>query len=171
MEIRRYTKRDTGALVKLWRRPEVYSRSSDDFCNPEHIDRYICSILSSQNIYLIGSDPKSNSFLFIPMNGVHASIHVTMLSRVNDKHNLARAAVGWVFRNTPIKAVTAMIPADKGSKNTRLFAVACGMRFAGEFEKSFKRDGVLLDQRVYHATQQDFYNMEGKACHRQQLEQ
>ena len=166
MNIREYTERDAGALVGLWRRPEVYHRSSDDFCDPGHIDRYICAILSSQNMYLIGNNPKSNSFLFVPMNGVHASIHVTMLSHVDNKHGLARAAVGWIFKNTPVEAVTAMIPTDKESKNTRLFAVACGVRFAGSFEKSFKRGGALLDQRVYHATRQDFYDMEGRTCHR-----
>lgn len=152
--------RDAGQLVKLWRRPEVYSRTSDDFCEPAHIDKYICAVLSSPGINLIGSNPKTNSFLFIPMNGAHATIHVSILDIVNEKHILARSAVGWIFNNTDIKSITAMIPRDPNSLNTRLFAVACGMKPSGLLEKSFKRNNEYLDQQIYHATQQDFLEME-----------
>lgn len=162
--VRKYTVRDAQALTRLWSRPEVYRNSSDDNCDPGMVERYALTALTTRGAWLVGSDPATNSFLFVPLSSVHAVLHLSILDTVADRHVLGRAAVGWCFTHTPFRAITAMVPIRPESLHVRLFAAACGFRPVGTLERSFLRGGALLDQRVYHGTRDEYQQLEDSRC-------
>ena len=72
-------------------------------------------------------------------------IHTAMLPEAYGKTRAAsREMLGWVWENTKCAEITTKVP-----ENNRLalaLARAAGMREYGIEEKSFLRDGVMLDQ-------------------------
>jgi hypothetical protein len=150
--IRRYGEKDIADMTRLMRRPGIWDAVKDDGCDRKDMGLYLYSIATVPEVWTIGRTPRHEIFLFIPMNMIHCHIHVTMSPDVKDKVQAARAAVGWMFDNSPFKAISAFIPED--ALKVRHFAAMCGMQRIGKIDGSFRKNGKTVGQVIYHCTEQ-----------------
>ena len=167
MEIRRYTKKDFIALSALWTRPEVWKGLVDDYTADADAKVVILGYLRNPTVYLVGKDPEKDCFVFVPFGGMGmAEVHTVFAREARHKVQTARDAVGWLFENTQYRAVSTFVQIDKKERHSlgSFFASACGMNKVGVLPKSFKRDGVFLDQVLYQATLEDYQEMRRKLC-------
>ena len=57
---------DSGMLCRLFRSPDVYTPSSDDFSKPEDVQKFIDAAVSSPHFFILGRNPKTEAYIFAP---------------------------------------------------------------------------------------------------------
>lgn len=126
---------------------EVYPRLIDDFSPPA--DQY----QPNENpalLYLVARDGTEllGLWMFAPENGVCSQVHTALLPTCRGKRavHAVRAMLAWVWQNTGCERIVTNVPADNPS--ALVFAKWAGMKVIGVNEKSFQRNGKLLDQTI-----------------------
>ncbi len=87
-------------------------------------------------------------FMFMPVNGVTAEVHTTLLKPCRGRLALeaARLAREWMWNNTKFLRITTTVP--EYNKAALLFSKWTGMKEYGMNPESIVKDGVLQGQRL-----------------------
>lgn len=104
--------------------------------------------------YLLVKDDRETLGIFalVPQNSVCFEVHTCLLPNAyGQRARLAAvAAIGWMAAHSPCKRVITNVPED--NRIALRFATRVGMKEFGINEKSFLKDGKLLDQHVLGIT-------------------
>lgn len=155
--LRRYDQLDSGALVRLFRQPDVYAPSADDHTDPYRLQKYIDTCMGSEMIYALGRNPKQEAYIFTPNhNATTFSAHFAVRKDCRDGSIVRRAAEAgkWMFENTTCRAIIAFI--RKNNAGARSVLAQMGMRRVGVIDKATLHNGQWLDDIIYYATIDDF---------------
>lgn len=142
MQIVRTT--DIELIRQAMTHPKIYPHVSDDGSPaPEDYEPPLSDVMYFLAAYYAGQF--LGVFLFHPHNHVCYEVHTCLLP---DAWGMAevcgKAAVAWMFANTPCQRVITNVPA-----NNRLalrLSKAVGLEQFGLNERSFLKEGVLRDQ-------------------------
>ena len=155
--LRRYDQLDSGALVRLFRQPDVYAPSADDHTDPCQIQGFIDGCLGNKLIFALGRNPKQEAFIFAPShNSTTYSAHFAVRKDCRDGGVVRKTAEAgkWMFDNTTCRAIITFIREDNAAARSALAQL--GMRQKGVIEKSLLHNGQWLSEMVYYANVDDF---------------
>ena len=109
--------------------------------------------MGRENYYL--TPGKGGFFMFHPLGETIYEIHCCLTPSWWGKKAIetARQAMKWMIENTPCRVIQAFIPAN----NTLAIRLAknTGMRYIDTIEKSFLKNGALLDRCALEITEED----------------
>ena len=155
--LRRYDQLDSGALVRLFRQPDVYAPSADDHTDPSQLQGFIDGCLGNKLIYALGRNPKQEAFIFAPShNATTYSAHFAVRKDCRDGSTVRKTAEAgkWMFEHTTCRAILTFIREDNAAARSALAQL--GMRQKGAIEKSSLFGGQWLDEIVFYANVDDF---------------
>lgn len=155
--IYRYGQLDTGSVCKLYRQKDVYLPSSDDLTKPSQIMRYIDLLLGNPNIFLVGTDPRKEVFMFAPShNATTFQVHVAVREDARGRDMVERMArsTKYVFENSTCRAVIAFF--DENNKGAHWVARRIGMQKIGVTRGTTLKKGKDVNEMIYQATFEDF---------------
>lgn len=114
---------------------------------PAHEDIYYLSV--KEPIFGDGAveDRLVGIVAFMPVNAITWNPHIAILPMKQDRGvgtEALRAAVAWMFKNTPCRKVVASPPSFKGAM-IRVFE-KCGFRIEGMSPASFRWNGRVYDR-------------------------
>jgi hypothetical protein len=131
--------RDFARIRELLTQPAQWEAASDDGSPP----REAFAVNEDERIiYLEASGV--GIFTLIPQNAVCYEIHcVANIARIKTATAALRAAIAWVFENTPARRIVAQIPA----RNRLAIELArrAGLQQYGTNYASFLKHGQLVD--------------------------
>lgn len=101
-------------------------------------------------LYLVARDAAEllGLWMFAPENGVCWQVHTALLPPCRGKRAIqaVKAMLAWIWENTRCQRITTNVPSDNPA--ALMFAKWAGMKVVGVNEKSFQRNGELLDQTI-----------------------
>ena len=155
--LRRYGQLDSGALVRLFRQPDVYAPSADDHTDPSQLQGFIDGCLGNKLIFALGRNPKQEAFIFAPShNATTYSAHFAVRKDCRDWQVVRKTAEAgrWMFENTTCRGIITFIREDNAAARSALGQL--GMRRIGVIDKSLLHNGKWLNEIVYYSTVDDF---------------
>lgn len=115
-----------------------YSPAAEEYCPPVHDLLVYVAVWEDEE--LLGL------WLFVPQNGICWEVHTCLLpcARGHRARRAAKHVMAWIWRNTPCRRIVTNVP--ETNRLAYHFALNVGMEFYGCNEKSFLKDGKLVDQ-------------------------
>lgn len=148
---RRLEIRDLALVDSLMKHPKIYPWISDDF-SPS-VDEFTAFVpLSSPHVYYIMPEEKVLA-IFTPINRCtyeqHTCVHPDKRRGTTE---YGRMVLDYMFEETECEKVVTFIP--RYNLPAVFAARAVGFVEEGLITKSFKKNGKLVDQRVYGYTKE-----------------
>ena len=106
---------DSGMLCRLFRSPDVYTPSSDDFSKPEDVQKFIDAAVSSPHFYILGRNPKTEAYIFAPNHNFatfQAHIGIRKDHRDGSIPERCAEASKWMFENTTCRTIIGFVRED-----------------------------------------------------------
>lgn len=157
VKIRRGTIKDIESIKAIYGHSDVMPYIVDDGC-PDIAGINLEAALTVSSLYfLIASDedevyPFSTDiavFMFHPWNSVTFELHSAVLPQYRGAKSIQSVTLAghWMFDHTPCQRVVTQIAVN--NLPAIVLARRCGMKKIGNNEKSFLKNGVLIDQYLY----------------------
>ena len=148
---------DSGMLCRLFRSPDVYTPSSDDFSKPEDVQKFVDAAVSSQHFYILGRNPKAEAYIFAPNHNFatfQAHIGIRKDHRDGSIPKKCAEASKWMFENTTCRTIIGFVRED--NTGARSVLAQLGAKRQGKLTGSSLFNGKLVDELIYQLTKDDF---------------
>jgi len=152
LNVRRATVEDTDFIKSVYGHPDIWKAVSDDNTpDIEVVD--FTPLLSAPTVFFLIPDA-IGVFFYHPWNSTTYEMHSAVLPEHRGKGAMegARLAGMWMFDNTPCQKIVTLVPVI--NIRARFLARRGGMVEEGRVTRSFLKDGVLVDQRLYAITKE-----------------
>lgn len=138
--------RDAKLINSIVTHPKIYPHITDDFFPPpEEFNSE--AFLNVDGVYILTpkeGDRVYGAFQVVRHTGVLFEMHTCLLPECKVKLDCAKALVSWVFTNTTCRKLFTWAH----SKKYYDFVLKAGFVEEGVCQKSFIKNGVLLDQHL-----------------------
>lgn len=140
---------DSSYITKCVTNAFIWNASCDD----SPVDRELFfPPINDSIIWLKAGD--YGVFMGEKKNHISYEVHTMLLPSARGKAiSIAKGALAWVFNNTNCLRVTTTVPSYNATA-IRL-SKRSGMKYIGNNEKSFMKDGVLYDQLLFGISKED----------------
>lgn len=149
---------DLEIVKRVYTHESIFDRINDDgITDPEKVD--FSQALSNTNVFfLIAEDEHCDIvgvFLFHPWNTVCYEMHSAVLPEYRGEGSIeaARMAGMWMFGNTMCQKIVTQIAVTNYAART--LARVGGMVKIGNNDRSFLKNGKLIDQHIYGICKED----------------
>ena len=147
--------KDIEFITKCVTDPVVWRASTDDGMIGVNPDMFF--VPTDGKLWLRAGD--FGLFMGEPRNAITYEVHTMLLPEARGKAvDIAKGALHWVFYNTPCLKIITHVPSF--NVLARRLSERCGMKFIGNNESSFLKDGVLYDQFIYGISKEDLCHSE-----------
>lgn len=152
---------DYDLIRRIMSHPRVYPHITDDGCSPVEEFHPVESpeiwyvLVRSENGHTLSFGDVVGMWVFVPQNAVCWEVHTCMLPAAYGEAAAiaAKQMAEWIWSYTPCRRIITNVPV-----NNRLalrFAKAAGMVEFGRNERSFLKNGALVDQIMLGLTKEE----------------
>lgn len=157
MNVRRATVSDNETIKGIYANESIWPFVTDDGALDIHAINFT-DALNNQGVYFIIVEDNNKPvgiFLFNPWNTACYEMHSAVLPEYRGEGSMeaARLVGMWMFSNTLCQKLVTQIPVTNYA--ARALARVCGMVKIGNNDRSFLKNGKLIDQHIYGICKED----------------